>query len=363
MFKSTKPKFDSKVRFQHRTFLEKLKVAKDYKRTPRKAPETEQEKLLSRLGLDSWWSRILVGFGILILIYIVYIPNFLFVKQIEVSGADGETREKIVQLTKDYFRHSRIYAPQRNVIFLDSDALVQYLISHNSQIQSVIKVTKDLGKLDLAVELKQEKFELVSTDGNYVLFNDGTLSRNLEGVLPESKPLLVKIQTEARLELKSDKLFFTKQIADALIKIQMNFPTNTSFVIDYFELPVTYPVQTQQISEDADSRIDLLPSPLGVLIPNEFVVHAKSAEKFNIKPFKIYFDASSDIEKASTNFNALALQLSPAQVTSLAYIDMRFPDRSFTCQVNSPCAVQKINASPPELENFKQEPEEISPAN
>ncbi len=225
---------------------------------------------------------------------------------------------------------------------------------------SVIKVTKDLGKLDLAVELKQEKFELVSSDGNYVLYNDGTLARNLEGILSDQKPLFVKIQTEAKLELKSDKLFFSKQVADALEKIQRNFPSNKSFEIDYFELPVTYPVQAQQSSEDEINDINQSPNSLGVLIPNEFVVHTKSAEKFNIKPFKVYFDASSDIEKAISNFSALALQLSPTQVANLAYIDMRFPDRSFTCQVGSQCAIPKVVTPVLEIEALESEQQATS---
>ena len=342
MFKSSKPKFDSKVRFQHRSFTEKLKAAKEFKRTAHKAPETEQELILSGLGLDSWWSRILVGLGILGLIYIVYIPNFLFIKQIEVSGADGEVRDKIVKLTQDYFKSSRVYAPQRNVMFLNPETLTEYLLSHDSQIQSIIKVTKDLGKLDLAVELKQEKFELVTPNTSFILYNDGSLSRNLDGVLPEQKPSLIKIQTQAQLELNYDKLFFSKQTAESLVKIQTNFPTNKSFVIDYFELPVTDPISAPQTSEDGSESINLSPGVLAVLIPNEIVVYTKTAEKFNNKPFKIYFDASSDIEKAMTNFNALALQLSPAQVSSLAYIDMRFPDRSFVCQTSSPCAIKKV---------------------
>jgi hypothetical protein len=361
MFKSSKPKFDSKVRFQHRTFIEKLKAAQEYKRAPRKAPETEQEKLLSGLGLDSWWSRVLVGLGILLLIYIVYIPNFLFIKQVEVSGADGEVRDKIVKLTQDYFKSSKVYAPQRNVMFLDPETLTEYLLSHDTQIQSIIKVTKDLGKLDLAVELKQEKFELVTPNDSFILYNDGSLSRNLVGVLPEQKPSLIKIQTQAQLELRPDKLFFSKQTAESLVNIQANFPTNKSFVIDYFELPVTDSIPNPHTSEDGSEIVSLSPSSLSVLIPNELVIYTKTAEKFNTKPFKIYFDASSDMEKAMTNFNALVSQLSLTQLASLAYIDMRFPDRSFTCQTNSPCAIKKVlQAEISESSDLIQEQKEVA---
>ncbi len=340
MFNREKPKFNSKVRFQHRTFVEKLKAAQGYKRQAKKIPETDQEKILSGLGLDSLWSKIAVGLGILILIYLVYIPNFLFIKTIEVQGAEGDERNHIIVLTKEYFKQSALYAPQRNLIFLDGKKLADYLVKHDPQLKSVIKTTKDLGKITLAIELKQEKFELVSANGNYALYNDGTFSRDLANLPIEQKPGLLKVETKASLELRPGESFFSGQVANALTKIQIGFPPNRSFVLDYFELPVAS-TELKQDSLSTGDDLNLLASPLAVLIPNELVVYTKPAEKFNAKPFKVYFDASSDIEKAMVNFSALMTELPPNQLASLAYVDMRFPDRSFVCLSSAACAVAR----------------------
>jgi hypothetical protein len=53
-FKSKQKKMDPKVRFQDRSFAEKLKSAREYERRAVKAPETPKEKFLAQFGLDSW---------------------------------------------------------------------------------------------------------------------------------------------------------------------------------------------------------------------------------------------------------------------------------------------------------------------
>lgn len=117
-FKPKQKKLDPKVRFQHRSFTQKLRAAQTYKRQATQVPETEGEKVLVGLGLDSMISRIVVGVGIAILVYLVYIPNFLFVKNITISGADESLQNGLRETIQNYFSDSPFYTAQRNTVFL-----------------------------------------------------------------------------------------------------------------------------------------------------------------------------------------------------------------------------------------------------
>src|ERR1700722_470887 len=81
MFNKNK-KQKSKIRFQQHSFKNKLNEARNYKRPVRKLPEKNWEIFLHSIGFGSWWSRILAVLAVALVVYVVYIPNFLDIKNI-----------------------------------------------------------------------------------------------------------------------------------------------------------------------------------------------------------------------------------------------------------------------------------------
>jgi len=348
MFNRSKQKLDSKVRFQHRSFTEKLKAAQGYKRNARSLPETDQEKVLAGLGLESWWSRALVVIGVLFLVYLAYIPNFLFIRTIEIQGASDTETQILRASVENYFETSPLYLPQKNVVFLNTENLSKFLLHQNPQLKNVIKVTRDLGKITVAVEIKQERFELTVGSHDVAVYNDGTVSRDVFGLPAEQKTNLIKIQTLAPDEPLVGEPYFSETMGKSLLLAHQRFPASKKFVFDNFELPVTYfeKVESDPALEIASEEDVLEDSPLAVFVPNEFIAHAVPAPQSNIKPFKVFFDASMDMEKTMNQFIALMAQLRPEQLVDLAYVDMRFTDRSFVCKSSSPCAVEPKKEEP-----------------
>lgn len=331
-FKPKQKKLDPKVRFQHRSFTQKLREAQTYKRQASQVPETEGEKVLVGLGLDSWVSRIVVGVGIAILVYLVYIPNFLFVNNIVVSGAEESLQNGLRDTVKNYFSDSPFYTAQRNVVLLNIDDLRDYILKHDKNVWQVHEIKKDLGTLDLQVSFKRDRFVLETPNGQYVLYNDGTAVKQRD---LNDQTELVRISTTATSPVRLGEDYLSPQILKAIELVQDNLERTTKLPVDYYELPSTI--------TDLNQDDDLEAGPLSVLVPNELIVHIKASEtEKHVKPFKIYFDASSDLDKALQNLTALIVHMNPAQVLALYYIDMRFPERGFSCAKQAPCAVEPV---------------------
>lgn len=331
-FKPKQKKLDPKVRFQHRSFTQKLREAQTYKRQASQVPETEGEKVLVGLGLDSWVSRIVVGVGIAILVYLVYIPNFLFVNNIVVSGAEESLQNGLRDTVKNYFSDSPFYTAQRNVVLLNIDDLRDYILKHDKNVWQVHEIKKDLGTLDLQVSFKRDRFVLETPNGQYVLYNDGTAVKQRD---LNDQTELVRISTTATSPVRLGEDYLSPQILKAIELVQDNLERTTKLPVDYYELPSTI--------TDLNQDDDLEAGPLSVLVPNELIVHIKASEtEKHVKPFKIYFDASSDLDKALQNLTALIVHMNPAQVSALYYIDMRFPERGFSCAKQAPCAVEPV---------------------
>ncbi len=345
-FKSKQKKLDPKVRFQHRSFTQKVKEAQVYKRQAAQVPETEGEKFLAGLGLDSWWSRIVVGLGIIGLVYLAYIPNFLFVKNINVSGAEESMQNGLRETIKQYFADSPFYTSQRNVVFLNTDDLADYILKHDQNVWQVHGIKKDLGTLAVQASFKRDRFLLVTPKGEFILYNDGTVV-GPRGQINQND--LVRIMTDATSPVRIGEKYLSPQMLAAIELIQDNIERSANLPVDFYELPAT---TSAQVSEE-----DLETGPLSVLVPNELITHIKANETLkHIKPFKIYFDASSDIEKAIQNLTALITYMNPTQVLSLYYIDMRFPERGFSCAKQAPCAVEKVLIPAVSEEELEKEP-------
>src|SRR3954465_9310884 len=91
-----KKKVDSRIRFQHSSFKKKLQNARVYKRSQVSLPHTKGGAFFSKVGLNSNFSKFFALLILFFLVYLIYIPNFLFIKNISVN-ANGTNESKILK--------------------------------------------------------------------------------------------------------------------------------------------------------------------------------------------------------------------------------------------------------------------------
>ena len=128
---------DSRIRFQNSWFRHKLEQARGYKRAKRITPMGSGGILLSKIGLGSWFSRFATLLVFLILIYLVFIPNVFFVKNISVNGSQDDENAVIKNLANSYLSKTLPW-PQKNLILLSKNGLKNFLIKNyfkNSKIK------------------------------------------------------------------------------------------------------------------------------------------------------------------------------------------------------------------------------------
>ena len=114
MFNRNKHKIDPRIRYRNSKFSRKLESARGYKRVIRQRPKSSWEVFLANVGLTSWQSKVITGAVFFLLIYLVYIPNFLFIKQVTVNGSDQPTNAVVKSLTDSYL-DKKLPWPQRSL--------------------------------------------------------------------------------------------------------------------------------------------------------------------------------------------------------------------------------------------------------
>ena len=108
---SSHKKPDSRVRFQHQIFKRQLSQARNYKRTRHYLHESADAPLMFRvIPLAVWVFLILATAAIL---YLVYLPNPLSIKQIQISGISSKQSLDVRALAAQYIARPRLL-PQTN---------------------------------------------------------------------------------------------------------------------------------------------------------------------------------------------------------------------------------------------------------
>ncbi len=168
--KKKKQKLDSRVRFQHATFTKKLGEARNFKRQPKSVTEpNKRASILSKIGLRSWWSQIIVSLVVLGIGYLIFIPNFLFINTIAVSGAESDVQTHTEQLAHDYFTQSRIYELQRNLLLLRTSKISSYITQRDTRILKITQIKRNVLKrtLDIIIEPKYIDYVINRPSGIY----------------------------------------------------------------------------------------------------------------------------------------------------------------------------------------------------
>lgn len=313
MLNGTKRRPDYQIRFQNSSFRKKLGLARNYKRRTAKLPETKTGEFLKAIGLGSWQSKFFTTLGLAVLVYLVYIPNPFFVKQINIIGLKPGDQEAAEQIARS-FMTKMLPWPQRNLLLLSSKNLAAYLLNNDGKILSIDSVNKHFpSTLEIIVKPRTDSFLLKTSVGSYTVANDGLITQVVGDSLATSTPQLTVINlTDSQTQPVAGQSAFSKQQISAISMLAQKLPAITSQSLKEFDL----------------AKLD---SP-------DFKVVLASG-------LALKFSFSDDFNLTLNHLAQLLPQLGGAQQKNISYIDMRYQGRGYVCYKNNPCASQTLPAS------------------
>lgn len=375
-FKKKKPKLDAKVRFQHKQFTTKLGSARSYRRTTVAVPESSYQKWLSKIGLGSLWSQILVGAIILAGLYLAYFPNFLSIKEISISGLSQSQAHDLESNIRDQITESKFYTAQNNLLFFDPE-LVQVAASKLTSVNKIDKIKKNYKTktIEIFAEAKYEKYLVATPDKVLDVYNDGSfkaesgVSRSNWATTENSS--MTKVVLYQDVNVQNGQQFFNENLRDFLSSLSDQLRALETYQLAYYSfkepepevVPVVKPeessLELRGISTPEERNMDVQsdtakpneeqstqpaqpiePAPaLELKLPFSSsqvnAVFYKGTDKKRL--FKVVFDSTKDSQKAVNDLKILLLQTNPDRFNQLSYIDMRIDGKAYICLLNSPC--------------------------
>ena len=376
--KKKKQKLDPKVRFQNRQFNQKLQQARTFKRTTKPIPDSNVEKLLSRVGLGSRLIQVGVALLALGILYIIYAPNFLTLQNVTVEGLLESDRNLVQVAIRDSIGNAAFYNPQRNLLFLSTQRIKDASLS----IPSVFKIEKierdyKTKSLKVVVQAKHERFLVRSAEKVFDVYNDGTV-KGLAGLDRNTweniqNPNMAKIDIPANIKSTDSKEFISENIANHLIELQEQLKGITGSSFAYFSLisPQTLPVKTDQPSieqqlaelekekaqkekeneeeppvEQEGKVAEAEPKPQEQPVPTLEIALPLSPEELNIvmqkgndpkQTFRVIVDTKENPKQLVLRLSLLLSQTAPDRYNNLSYIDLRIVNRAYVCLLNTVC--------------------------
>ncbi len=311
MFNKNKRKIDSRIRFQNSRFKQRLREARGYKRPVRSRPLGAGEIFLFKIGLGSWFSRLITLLVFLLLIYLVFIPNVFFVKHIIINDTHTDDKPTIETLVNSYLS-KKLPWPQKNLVLLSKAGLKNFLLENDQKILNINSINKRFPStlvLDITPRVDQFVIQTASSTG-FSVSGDGLItsevSLNASGTLPNG---LTSIKLDNSEGLIIGHQAFSQTEVDFLNQMQTQLAGIAKLPVAYYELS-------------------------GLQIP-DLTVYFKNG-------FKIMLSLDSDVAQTLGHLKLLFSQFADSDINKLFYIDMRFGNNGYVCYKGTAC-VQDIN--------------------
>ena len=290
---------NKRIKYRGLRFKRQLERARLFKRPSRQLPETGWGNFVEKIGLGSRKNRLLLGILLGGLIYLIWVPNFLYVKSFEVSGGNLKHEPEHRENVAAFLNSSRLW-PQKNLALLSSGRLKRKLLAEPWVI-SVKKVQKIWpNRLKIELEERREYALLESQGKKYIFSNDG---RNLNSLEASSTPAEILINLKTPEEIKPEQEL-SAELLSFIGLLQNKIPEICrSTVSSYTIHPLTNP--------------DL--------------------EAETAAGYKVIFDTSYDNEENLANLSVLMDKLSPDEKNRLYYVDMRIKNKAFVCFKGTSC--------------------------
>ena len=173
-----KNKFDKKIRFQKQNFQTQLKEARNYKRQSGEKSKSGLKNLFLKINQISVVKNIIFIFFLAGLVYIIYIPNFLYVKSVEISGLPQKQTEELAARINT-FLDTKSLLPQKNLL-LTSKKKLDLLIKNDSSISEIQSIQKKwFSSLKISLLPRIASYELNSNSKQYKLASDGFIMEEI----------------------------------------------------------------------------------------------------------------------------------------------------------------------------------------
>lgn len=352
VFSNKQPKLDSKVRFQTNDFNKRLKGARGYKRNVRAVPESRFLKFIFGLGFWSWITLLVVILILGILGYFVYFSKFFVISKFEVNGGDTEQRQQITSTIDDYLKSKGLFwAPRNNIFVLSNQKLTDVLLAKHPTLRKNFTITKKFPRtLVFNLDFRKQEFVVGTVRGVYAYFDDGAFIRKLSD---NSSAFFDDYQSNIKIWVQGewgdkDKPEIGDENFRKIKLIQDNFFPLSNNSIDFFVIGSPL-LQDSQNNGSQDPRILSLHEEMA---SSDIVAYTKWDGLNNDKiprGFKVYLDAHSDILENLARVEVVVSKKSVDSQKKLMYIDMRFPDRAFLCDLDQVCsqpAAPKVPVEP-----------------
>ena len=331
--KKKKTKVDAKVRFQNRGFTQKLDRARSFKRQPRSLPTNAVDQFLYRVGLESRFAQIGLAALVLAAVYIVYIPNFLTVSTITVSGLGNSDRIIAEGAAKEAISSASFYNPQHNLLFMNTDRIAAEIQSVPS-VHEIVNVKKDYKNKTVHVEViaKYERFLVATPDRVFDVYNDGIL-KGVAGIDVPSWPTtfnsqMVKVKLYHHIA-GSNTQFFNEDTVRKLNELADALQTIPSAPLAYIAFD-----KEPRAAEGEVAEVETKELPVS---GGEWHVHLQKGNNPS-QTFMVMLDSQVSIADTVQRLQLLLEQTNPDRFSKLYYIDMRLENRGYLCLVNTPCA-------------------------
>lgn len=368
MFGRKKPKkLDPRIRYQHTDFTRKLDRARHYKRAVKQSRESggfDSYNFLPALGLKTVLAQALAIVIAAGLVYLIFVPNFLSAKTINIQGASGDDAVYVRADVQNYIGGAPFYNPRQNLLFLSKSGLSHSLLG-DSRIYKVTAIKKSFfhRSISVAVELKTQRFVVNRNNILYSVYNDGTVQDVITADPAQwlgLNPGTIKLKDDAPDPLSPGTKYLSDQFLGQLDRLIGRFTPVTGQDIDYFAVPTVIgaappPQPLADSTATGSSLITQPPQPATTIIsslplqPDEVDVLVRKKipnYKGSAPDFKAMFDTSTDFETVLAKLQLLLSQMTPDRYNRLAYADMRFENRAFICLVGTACAVGALPAAP-----------------
>lgn len=297
-----------KYRYQNQAFKKNLDNARHYKRTKRKIPETIREIILAKLGLDSWPAALALVIILSLLVYTAYVPNFLYVKNIQINGLKIKERQFVLAEVNSFLKSKSLW-PQKNLLFLNLGALKKTLEKDNLNIQSIDSITKGWrGDLSININSRYPRYFTQNTTQYFGISADGIVME-ISAASSSTPPNLTRLDFSQISEWAVGQKIINDEVLALMQKVTKDFPSQLKLPISRMQV---------QASDNQDLWVD---TQSGYLVK---------------------LDLKSDWNQTLNNLhNLFFVQILPGDQKRLAYVDMRVPERAYVCYKNTACAMAK----------------------
>ncbi len=305
-----KNKFDKKIRFQKQNFQTQLKEARNYKRQSGEKSKSGLKNLFLKINQISVVKNIIFIFFLAGLVYIIYIPNFLYVKSVEISGLPQKQTEELAARINT-FLDTKSLLPQKNLL-LTSKKKLDLLIKNDSSISEIQSIQKKwFSSLKISLLPRIASYELNSNSKQYKLASDGFIMEEI-----------IMLETASQTTTSLKKIFVLG-------------------------------AQNYQVGEKAAGLNEL--NKINLLKQELLKISGYEVSQFSFDSFlspdwfidfvsgpQLKINSQNDLQKTFAEYKSIMLNLSKSDFERIYYIDLRFKNKAYVCFKKTACSSELI---------------------